>query len=134
DAMNEDEDINIPSISNILTDIPAPTPEPPSTHIFSVPRQKEDFDPNQTRVAESLSNASVFNRDANPPQRRQNIEVTQQSQSQERGVETQTTFDDVEVTAPSRSKPRPSTPVAVPQPGEADVTRESPTTEAAKKL
>ncbi|MCL4274721.1 MAG: transposase [Anaerolineales bacterium] len=134
DAMNEEEDINIPSISNILTDIPAPTPEPPSTHIFSVPRQKEDFDPNQTRVAESLSNASVFNRDANPPQRRQNIEVTQQSQSQERGVETQTTFDDVEVTAPSRSKPRPSTPVAVPQPGEADVTRESPTTEAAKKL
>lgn len=131
---NEDEDINIPSISSILTDIPAPTPEPPSTHIFSVPRQKEDFDPNQTRVAEPLSNASVFNRDAAPPQRRQTVEVTQQTQSQERGVETQTAFDDVEVTAPSRSKPRPNTPVAPPQPGEVDVTRESPSTEAAKKL
>lgn len=131
----EEEDLDIPSIANILSDIPTPTPEPPSTHIFSVPRQKEDFDPNQTRVAESLSNASVFNRESNPPQRRQTVEVTQQTQGQERGAaDTQTAFDEVEVTAPSRSKPRPGTPVAVPMPGATDVTRESPSTEAAKKL
>ena len=43
-------------------------------------------------------------------------------------------LDEVDVTAPSRIRQRPETPLVKPVPGELDVTRESPTTEAARKL
>jgi len=48
-------------------------------------------------------------------------------------AETGFKFDEAEVSAPARPKPRPQTPVAKPS-SETDVTRESPTTEAARKL
>ncbi|MCL4268653.1 MAG: transposase [Anaerolineales bacterium] len=140
--MDESEPLNIPPISNILSDIPAPNPEPLTSHEFRLPhREEEPFDPNQTRVSESLSNASVFSREPSPAVRRNQPQpaATNQSQnlvdtkSQPRS-EAQSVFEGVEVTAPSRPKPRPETPIARPQPGEHDVTRESPSTEAARKL
>ena len=140
--MDESEPLNIPPISNILSDIPAPNPEPLTSHEFRLPhREEEPFDPNQTRVSESLSNASVFSREPSPAVRRNQPQpaATNQSQnlvdtkSQPRS-EAQSVFEGVEVTAPSRPKPRPETPIARPHPGEHDVTRESPSTEAARKL
>lgn len=140
--IDESEPLNIPPISNILSDIPAPNPEPLTSHEFRLPhREEEPFDPNQTRVSESLSNASVFSREPSPAVRRNQPQpaATNQSQnlvdtkSQPRS-EAQSVFEGVEVTAPSRPKPRPETPIARPQPGEHDVTRESPSTEAARKL
>ncbi|NJN80159.1 MAG: hypothetical protein HC797_06660 [Anaerolineales bacterium] len=124
--LEQDEDIDIPSISNILADIPEPNPEPASTPDFSLPRQREQFDPNQTRVGESLSNASVFSREQSPSIQRNQLTTTETSKSQRRG-ETLTSFDEVDVTAPSR----PKTPI---RPSETDTTRESATTDAAKKL
>jgi REP element-mobilizing transposase RayT len=43
-------------------------------------------------------------------------------------------LDEVEVTAPSKSRKRAETPVARPAPGELDVTRPGPTTEAARRI
>lgn len=138
--IEEGEALNIPPISDILSDIPAPNPEPLTSHEFRLPQREEPFDPNQTRISESLSNASVFSREPSPAVRRSQLPVAKktsearnQAQSQERG-ETQTAFDEVDVTAPSRSKPRPETPIARPLPGDVDATRESPSTEAARKL
>jgi REP element-mobilizing transposase RayT len=65
--------------------------------------------------------------------RRDQPAVTDQLQSLERTAQSRTVFDEVEVTAPSRPAVRPQTPVS-PQSGEMDATRESPSTEAAKKL
>lgn len=132
----DDGDEDIPSISNILADIPAPNPEPLTTRDFNLPRvqkhEEEAFDPNQTRVSDPLSNASVFSRDPSPAVRR---ETRAPAQTPGAAVNrAQTSFDEVEVTAPSRPRSRPVTPIARPQPGETDVTRESPTTEAARKL
>jgi REP element-mobilizing transposase RayT len=124
----------MPPIQNILTDIPSPNPEPASARDFSTPRRQEKFDPNQTRISEPLSNASVFSREASPAMRREQPMVTDQLQSMERTAQSRTAFEEVEVTAPSRPISRPQTPIAPPQPGETDVTRESPSTEAAKKL
>jgi REP element-mobilizing transposase RayT len=131
---NEGDDVDIPSISNILADIPAPTPEPLTTHDFNRPRNKERIDPNQTRVSDPLSNASVFSRDPSPAVPRNQVQTLAQTQKSEPHVETQFSFDEVQVTAPSKSRPRPETPISRPRPGESDETRESPTTEAAKKL
>ncbi|MBM4427179.1 MAG: hypothetical protein FJ031_08065 [Chloroflexi bacterium] len=123
----------MPPIQNILTDIPSPNPESVLTRDFNMPRRQEAFDPNQTRVSEPLSNASVFNRESSPAMRREQPAVKDQIQSLERTAQSRTVFDEVEVTAPSRPAVRPQTPVA-PQSGEMDATRESPSTEAAKKL
>lgn len=135
----EGEALNIPAISDILSDIPAPNPEPLTSHEFRLPQREEPFDPNQTRVSESLSNASIFSREPSPAIRRNQPAAAKQPQnlvdtkSQPRS-EAQSVFEEVEVTAPSRAKPRPDTPIARPQPGETDATRESPSTEAARKL
>ncbi|NWF64252.1 MAG: IS200/IS605 family transposase [Chloroflexi bacterium] len=131
---DEGDDSDIPSISNILADIPAPTPEPLTTHDFSRPRRSEPFDPNQTRVSDSLSNASVFSRDPSPAIPRNQLQSLVETQKSEPHLEAQVALDEVQVTAPSHSRPRPETPISRPRPGESDVTRESPTTEAAKKL
>lgn len=122
--LEQDEEVDVPQISNILSDIP--DPEPASTPDFNLPREPEIFDPNQTRVAESLSNASVFSREESPSRVRNQVTTAETAKSVRRS-ETQTVLDEVQVTAPSR----PKTPV---KSSESDVTRESPSTEAAKKL
>jgi REP element-mobilizing transposase RayT len=130
-----DDFSNTPPISNILVDIPTPNPEPLTTRDFNLPRKKQEtFDPNETRVSDSLSNASVFSRDPSPAIPRNQVRSVAQTQKSEPRAEARTAFDEVEVTAPSRSKPRPETPISRPVPGENDVTREGPTTEAARKL
>jgi len=128
----EETDVNIPPISNIISDIPAPNPEPPSTHDFKLPAEKKQFDPNQTRISESFSNASVFSRDPSPAIPRNQLPPVSPVREQEQS-EAPSIFGEVDVTAPSRIKQRPETPIARPH-GETDVTREGPTTEAAKKL
>ena len=142
DDDSKDEDLNIPPISNILADIPAPNPEPLTTRDFNLPRKtpvqpqpQEAFDPNQTRVSDALSNASVFSRDPSPAVRRDSVpQPMAQTQKSEAHHDTQIDFDEVQVTAPSQPKARPETPVARPRPGENDATRESPSTEMARKL
>ncbi|MBI3169494.1 MAG: transposase [Chloroflexi bacterium] len=133
--MDEGEEPNIPPISNILADIPAPNPEPLTTRDFNLPRKKqqqETFDPNQTRVSDSLSNASVFSRDPSPAIPRKQVQPMAQTQKSEPHHDV--AFDEVHVTAPSQPKVRPETPISRPHPGETDATRESPSTEAARKL
>lgn len=132
----EESDVDIPPITNILSDIPAPNPEPLTTREFNLPRkkQKETFDPNQTRVSDSLSNASVFSREASPSLPKNQIEQMAQTQKSEPRHDAQSIFDEVDVTAPSKPKARPETPIARPRPGETDETRESATTDASKKL
>ncbi|MBI5953318.1 MAG: transposase [Chloroflexi bacterium] len=132
--VEEDDELDIPPIKDILSNIPAPNPEPATTHKFRLPH-KEEFDPNQTRIS-SLSNASVFRREEAPVMQEKKAPVVV---NQAKAVEAEVSSPEIvigslEVTAPSRPKPRPETPVARPAPGEMDVTRESPTTEAARKL
>jgi REP element-mobilizing transposase RayT len=136
EELDQDDAQDIPPIANILTNIPTPNPEPATTHEFRLPHKKEVFDPNETRVSVPLSNASSFKREASPAVHYDKLPA---SQKQAKALPVspqppQTVFDQVDVTAPSRPKARPETPVAKPAPGDLSVTRESPTTEAARKL
>jgi REP element-mobilizing transposase RayT len=156
---------NIPPITNILTDIPSPNPNLKSE--ADAPRkkpQKIQFDPNETRISEPLSDASAFNREASPVVRLTPVarrEPIKPVKSVNVDVESQPVADNnVEVTVPSRPQPRTATPIAPPAveaadmavtressitdkrtptpvaapTDSADVTRESSTTEAARKL
>ncbi|MFN8412215.1 MAG: IS200/IS605 family transposase [Anaerolineales bacterium] len=124
---------DIPQISNILNNVPPPNPEASSTRPLEQAQPQTPFDPNQTRISESLSNATAYNRNS-PPARKNNILAS--IPQNRRTVETsqsQVDFEHIDVTAPSRPQQRPETPVAKPI-NDTDVTRESPTTEAARKL
>ena len=120
-------------ISNIISNVPSPNPEPAPKGGIVWPRKKEKADPNETRVSIPLSNATVFNREANPSTKSGSPVAKDQSQGLNRGAGTQFRFDQVDVTAPARPKARPETPVSKPA-SETDVTRENPTTEASRKL
>ena len=115
------ESDEIPQIKDILTDIPAPNPEPATTHEFRLPLKKEPFDPNQTRIS-TLSEVSVFKRESSPSIRKTSIVVNppQPAETQPSPV-----FENLDVTAPSRPKL---------QPVESAETRISPATEAERKL
>jgi len=132
--MDDDDSLDIPPISDILTNIPSPNPKPTTTRTFGMPSKKDKFDPNQTRVSTPLSNASVFTRDASPSIRVNNIPVASQNQIFEAINQPNTMYDGLDVTALSRPLQRPETPIAKPASGETDVTRESPTTDASRKL
>ncbi|MCE9644774.1 MAG: transposase [Chloroflexi bacterium] len=126
---------NISSISNILSDIPTPNPSPSASREFKQTRKKERIDPNQTRVSVPMSNASVFNREASPTFQLENLTVANdQPQSSKQTAQHQTDLEEIEVTAPSQPRVRPETPVVRPKSSEEDVTRESPTTDAIRKL
>lgn len=132
--IDESDSLHIPPIADILTNIPTPNPEPASTRNFKLPHKKEVFDPNETRISTPLSNASVFRREASPSVRLSNIPVTDPKQAPGIMKQTQTELDEVEITAPSRPRLRPETPVIKPDPIEEEVTRENTTTEAVRKL
>lgn len=110
---DEDEDaINIPSISHILNNIPSPNPQPVLNRVE---------DSAATRASTPQSNVPAFKQEPAP------------EPAAERAVETNFAFNRIDYAA-SPSVQRPETPVARPLPGSNDVTRESPTTEAARKL
>jgi len=107
-----DDGINIAPISQILTNIPSPNP----------PAAREDkLDPNETRISSPLSNAGVYNREPSPSIQLNHLIVNDPSHVAEQSNQT-------------HKQQRPETPVARPAPGEMDVTRQSPTTEAAHRL
>ncbi|KXK11489.1 MAG: Transposase IS200 like protein [Chloroflexi bacterium OLB14] len=125
-TQSEDDDIEIPQIANIILDVP--DPEPASAPNFGLSPEPQPFDPNQTRVGESLSDASIFSRNPLPSKPKNQAIVAEMPKNAQRSeTQAQTIFDEVQVTAPSR----PQTPVKV---SETDSTHESPSTEAKKKL
>lgn len=131
--MDDGDDMDVAPISNILKNIPTPNPQPPSTHDFRSPNKRERIDPNQTRISTALSDASVFSREGSPSAPLNSL--VEQRQQPNLKADMDVSFDEeVQVTAPSKPKQRPKTPSAVPQYNESDVTRESPTTEAVRKL
>jgi len=131
-----EEEAEIPRIKDILIDIPTPNPEPATTHEFRLPPRKESFDPNETRISTSLSDASVFKREASPVAqiKKTSITVNMPKPQQAEAPPAQTIFEQAAVTMPSRPKARPETPLARPDESESAATRESPTTEAERKL
>lgn len=120
---------DIPQISNILKSVPSPNPHTASKREPQPSQPRETFDPNQTRISVPLSNATAYNRNSPPSIQQAAIPIPAQRMETQSDV----SFDGIDVTAPARPKQRPETPVARPY-SENDVTRESPTTEAARKL
>ena len=137
DQLDEDEGAEIPSITDILNNIPNPNPLPSASARDNKPpptRENLDAPIGETRQSLPLSNASIFPREPSPAIQLSDLITADQSEGLDQTMLSQTTLEEIEVTAPSKSRKRPLTPVARPAAGELDVTRPSATTEAARKV
>jgi REP element-mobilizing transposase RayT len=119
----EDEDgdpnLEIPNITDIINDVPPPTPDANMIPL-----------PNETEWATRPSNSRPreFSRESSPAVRVNDLLVSQNEQTVEHVVQ------DFDATMPSKSRPRPLTPVRRPQTGELDPTRPHSITEVAGRV
>ena len=134
----EDDSVEVPLITEILKNIPSPNPPMNASNAdlkLPPPPPAYPYSGAETRQsAPSHPNAELFSRESSPAVPLGDLLMANQSPSLDETVKSQITGDDIEVTAPSKSKQRPETPVRKPKPNELAETRPSPTTEAARRL
>ncbi len=114
-------DLDIPSIAEILSDIPSPRPEPRLNPF----QDEEDFVP-----PASPSRSRQYSRESSPAVHANDLMVS--NQESEQTVEH--VVEDFDATMPSKSRPRPETPIRRPMPGELDETRPHSITEVAGRV
>lgn len=114
-------DLEIPDISEILSDVPPPTPEQGMIPL-------SDEDEWSTRPAPVHSNK--YSRESSPAVRMNDLRMA--NQDNEQTVEH--IVEDFDATMPSKSRKRPETPVRRPMPGELDETRPHSITEVASRV
>jgi REP element-mobilizing transposase RayT/DNA-binding response OmpR family regulator len=132
-----DQDVDLPPISEILTDVPAPDPRP----VTEIPQMKAmpAVASNDKRPMESgETRRSIFSRElASSPSFKDRL-VTEQGQransAQTLPLPTRSSFGNFEATVPSRAAPRPETPVRRPRTGELDETRPHTASEAVGRI
>jgi REP element-mobilizing transposase RayT len=118
---DESADLEIPSIADILSDVPPPRPEP---GIFPS-EQEEDF-----VQRPSPSRSRQYSLESSPAIRANDLLVS--NQDNEQTVEH--VVEDLDATVPSKSRPRPETPIRRPLPSELDETRPHSITEVAGRV
>jgi REP element-mobilizing transposase RayT len=116
------DDVDVPPISEILTDIPTPDPKPgpSSNRSKSTPVSRPD-----SRRPDELASTrpSIFSRESSPPVPLKGVVVTEEQPAPVNRADS-LSLDELALTAPSKSQPRPETPVRLPKPGELDETRQ----------
>lgn len=111
---------DVPSISDILSDIPSPTP---NQLVYPLPP-----DAIGTRPSTPVR-SSQYSRESSPAVR---VDELIANQNLEETVEH--VVQDFDATMPSKSRPRPETPIRKPMPGELDETRPHSITEVASRV
>ncbi len=115
------QDLDIPSIADILSDVPPPTPEPGMV----VPQAEEAWG---RRPSPSFSDQ--YSRETSPVVRVDDLLVSNQDNAQT----VEHVVEDIDATMPSKSRKRPETPIRRPMPGELDETRPHSITEVAGRV
>jgi REP element-mobilizing transposase RayT/CheY-like chemotaxis protein len=113
-------DLEIPDISEILSDVPPPTPER-----GKIPLSDEEW---STRPSSSRSNK--YSRESSPAVRVNDLLMS----NQDDGQTVEHIVEDFDATMPSKSRSRPETPLRRPMPGELDETRPHSITEVASRV
>ncbi|WKZ46167.1 MAG: transposase [Anaerolineales bacterium] len=119
--VDEGGEDDIPSIADILADVPPPTPD---AVVYPLPPEAIGTRPS------SPARATQYSRESSPAVRVDELLVSHQNL--EETVEH--VVQDFDATMPSQSRPRPETPVRRPMPGELDETRPHSITEVASRV
>jgi REP element-mobilizing transposase RayT len=117
---DSNQDLNIPSIAEILSDVPPPRPEPGARLA-----EEDDYVP-----PPSPSRSRQYSRESSPAVHANDLLVS--NQENEQTVEH--VVEDLDATMPSKSRRRPETPIRRPMPGELDETRPHSITEVAGRV
>jgi REP element-mobilizing transposase RayT len=117
------QELDIPSIADILSDVPPPRPEPSANPISK--GEQEDFVPRP-----GPSRSRQFSRESSPAVHTNDLLVSNQNTDQT----VEHVVEDFDATMPSKSRQRPETPVRRPMPGELDETRPHSITEVAGRV
>ena len=121
---DEGDDIQIPPISEIIVDVPSPDPRP---------AQLEKISPPEVVVNPDQTHRSIFSRESSPPIPLKDLLVEQQVADLDQTIPSHPkSVEELDVTLPSRSRPRPITPVR--PSGEFDETRRHSMDEAAERV
>jgi REP element-mobilizing transposase RayT/ActR/RegA family two-component response regulator len=130
----EDDAIKVPPISDILKNVPAPNP-PVKTNNVSLPPAPMGYPYTsaETRQSTPLPNMGLYSRESSPAVPLVDLLMSTPSNLDET-MPSQSTLNELDVTAPSKPKLRPETPVRKPKMNEGAETRPSPTTEAARRM
>ena len=107
---DEGDDIEIPSISEIIADIPSPDPKRTQPEKTSSP-EIEKPRPAQVVVDPDQTRRSIFSRESSTPIPLKDLLVAQQSADLDQTMPSRSkAAEELDVTAPSKSRPRPLTP------------------------
>jgi REP element-mobilizing transposase RayT len=115
----DEQNVDFPNIANILSDVPPPQPD-----IRLTPLPDEDL----LGTRPSTPSRNKYSRESSPAVRVDDLMMSNQEETVEHAVE------DFDATMPSKSRPRPETPIRRPMPGELDETRPHSITEVAGRL
>jgi len=116
------DDVEFPNISNILADVPPPTPD-----AGMIPMGNEE----EWRARPSSpSRSSQYSRESSPAVHVDDLLVSNQNNDQT----VEHVVEDFDATMPSKSRKRPETPIRRPMPGELDETRPHSITEVAGRV
>jgi REP element-mobilizing transposase RayT len=129
---SDEDDLNVPSISDIINDIPSPIPvrkpamrlETPVEPVPDVKKPKVNHSILETRRSTPLAETRVVSRESSPPVALRELMLEETVKHD---------VDELDVTAPSKVK-RPATPARTLQPGELDETRPHSITEVAGRV
>jgi REP element-mobilizing transposase RayT len=119
DDDEDEQNVQFPNISNILSDVPPPQPD---RRRISLP----DEDLFGTRP--SVPGRNQYSQESSPAVHVSELMPSDQEETVEHVVE------DFDATMPSKSRPRPETPIRRPRPGELDETRPHSITEVAGRM
>ncbi len=116
------DDLDIPSIADILSDVPPPRPER-----GTLPQQEEE---EEFVPPPAPSRSRQYSRESSPAVLANDLMMSNQDDDQT----VEHVVEDFDATMPSRSRRRPETPVRRPMPGELDETRPHSITEVAGRV
>ena len=130
---DDGDDIDIPSISEIIVDVPSPDPKVTQAVKASTPEIHRPRPP-EVVINPAQTHRSIFSHESSPPIPLKELLVAQQSTDLGRTIPSQAkTAEELDVTAPSKPRPRPLTPIHH-QSGELDETRLHSMDEAAERI
>jgi REP element-mobilizing transposase RayT len=114
----EYDDAQVPSIAEILADVPSPEPEPRRTAVI------------EEGVFGARPSSAPYSQESSPAIRMDELSFANPGLDET----VEHVVQDFDATMPSKSRPRPETPVRRPQPGELDETRPHSITEVAGRV
>ena len=112
---DDDDEIEIPSISEIIVDVPSPDPKRTQAVQIPATKMQQSQRPHEAIVDPDQTHRSIFSRESSPPIPLRELLISQPSAELDETMKSRLhAAEELDVTAPSKSHPRPVTMIRSP--------------------